>query len=231
MGISVVQTKTATTNAAFSVTVTLTPTGAGNCLVVCAGDYLPAPALHGITLGGLAGNFARATGTTSGDAGGEIWVDPNCAGGQTVLVVTCGAGWPGGIGVVVYEVSGLVTSGAVDKVSDATGTSTGITSGATATTTAIAGLWVGMGFIFGENITGPPSPWTNTTLSGYDSYGDSLVAGYQVVSSAGTATYASTGAGSAQWVGAVVTLRGLPAPPVARRNPLPMQAVARAAYY
>jgi hypothetical protein len=198
---------------------------------VCASDYLPSPALHGITLGGLAGNFARATGTTSGAAGGEIWVDDNCAGAQTALVVTCGAGFPGGIGVIAYEISGLVTSGAVDQVSAATGTSTGITSGATATTTAITELWVGMSYIFGENITGPPSPWTNTTLSGYDSYGGSLVAGYQVVSSTGTATYASAGAGSAQWVGAVVTLRGLPAPPVARRNPLPMQAVARAAYY
>src|ERR1039457_124610 len=92
---SVVQTKTGTATSGLSAAVTLTSTGAGNCLVVCASDYLPSPALHGITLGGLAGNFARATGTTSGAAGGEIWVDDNCAGGQTALVVTCGAGFPG----------------------------------------------------------------------------------------------------------------------------------------
>src|ERR1039457_1905745 len=115
MAISVVQTKTTSgSSTSTTLTVTLAATTAGNCLVVCVGGISSSwYAVTGVTLGGLAGNFAKATGSNS-SYDGEIWVDDNCAGGQTSLVVT----WAGTTeaAAVVYEISGLATSGAVDQV-------------------------------------------------------------------------------------------------------------------
>ena len=240
MAISVVQTKTGTVGSALTIPVTLTSTTAGNCLVVCYASSYDASKITGLTLGpsGSGGNFAKATGITSaGYTDAEIWVDHNCAGGQTTLTFTTdgGSGAQSIAGWVVYEISGLTGGGAVDQVSAQGGTTTAVTSGTTATTTAASEIWVGMGTAYYPGITGPSPPWTNTE-TGMGSGSSAIVGGYQVVSSTGTATYASTATGAQQApavAGAVATLMAYvaPGPPVARRNPLPMQAVNRAAYY
>src|ERR1017187_7326581 len=222
MAITVVQTVTGSASGTTPLTLTLAATGAGNCLVVCySASGTGAPVASGITLGGMP---VAQTGKTTGEqaAGnlcdGEIWIDDNCTGGQTSLAIT-----PNGyahFAVVVYEIAGLVTSGVVDQVASATANSgTAVTSGSTATTTQASEIWVGLGSQYAAaSITGPSSPWTNTTLSAYQGGSGSCVTGYQVVSSAGAATYASTGNVSNPWVGAVVTLKGA-APPGATVTP------------
>ncbi len=68
--------------------------------------------------------------------GGEIWYDPNCASGQTVVTVTCGSGAGGspGIWLAVYEVTGAIAADQASANADGTGTATTWTSGTTSVT-------------------------------------------------------------------------------------------------
>jgi len=200
MTISVVQTK-----AANSLTVTLaSPTTAGNCLIVCVASLnATTPAsISGITLGGSADNFAAAVSNTAQTASAFIWVDPNCAGGQTSVVIsgshlTVSAG---NGGVIVYEVSGLAASSVADKTSSSNAASgTTWTSAATATTTQASEFWVGVADAF--NPVGPSSPWSNTAA------GTSAIAGQQIVSSTGTATYNGTCTNTGPVAAAVATFK------------------------
>src|SRR5580692_6602601 len=109
---TLVQSKSGSATSGTTITVTLTSnTTAGNCLVVCAGDYagtFPAT-VTGITLGGSAGNFTLGESkNTSAEPDAEIWADPNCAGGQTSVVVTFSATVTDAA-VWVMEWSGVVT--------------------------------------------------------------------------------------------------------------------------
>lgn len=186
------------TTIANTLTVTIPSTTAGNCLVVCVGaasGNATAPALTGVTLGGAAGNFGAlvtktATNGISAADGAFIWADPNCAGGQTSVVisgtnlnVTAGVG-----GVVVYEVSGLVLSAVLDKSSSgSSGTNvTTWSSGATATTAQASEFWVGC-VVGSGTVTAPGSPWTDSGAGL-----SHMAAGTQIVSATGTATYNST---------------------------------------
>src|SRR6185437_3767951 len=198
MAISVVHTTSANT-----LTVTIPSTTAGNCLIVCVGSFnstTPAT-ISGITLGGSADNFAAATSNNSQTAAVFIWCDPNCAGGQTSVVISgsnlvVGSGTGG---VVIYEVSGLATASVVDKVSNSSaGVGSTFTSGTTATTTVANEFWVGIGIGSNGGATGPSSPWANTTPGG-----GACVAGQQIVSSTGTATYSGSISFAAADAGAV----------------------------
>jgi hypothetical protein len=193
MAISIVH-----TTAANASPVTIPSTTAGNCLVVCIMSFnnVGAASVSGVTLGGAAGNFADVVDGHGANApqfaDAFIWADPNCAGGQTSvavagtnLVVTTGSG-----GIVVYEVSGLKSSAVVDQTNNG-GTVTGTTwtSNATSTTTAASELWVGCADA--DTPAGPSAPWSNTSV------GTGGVAGQQVVSSTGAATYNGTQTSSA----------------------------------
>src|ERR1035441_10193259 len=199
------------TTGANTLTVTIPSTTAGNCLVVCIASYGSGliGSISGITLGGSAGNFA-ALAAVNGAANGSdsngafIWADPNCAGGQTSVVISgsdlsvaSGSG-----GVVIYEISGLPTSSVLDKASTGGDSVIGTawSSGATATTTVANEIWIGCAATDYDG-TGPSSPWTNTVLGG----GIGL-AGYQIVTSVGAATYSGTQSTSGTWAAAVVTL-------------------------
>ena len=221
MAISVVQTVTgAGSGDGVTVTLTLASTTAGNCLVVCAGMGQPGnqtPSVNGITLGGSAGNFASAVAASKTHVAATIWTDQNCAGGQTSLAVTGPAnGSSYELGVAAYEVSGLLTSSAVDKTSsDTTANSSAWTSSATATTTNNSEIWFGVmgGEVNATSFAGPSSPWNNTSNLGTST--GIAIAGYQIVSATGAATYSGTftGVTSNVWACVAATLIGLPSLP------------------
>ena len=199
-----------------TVTVTLgSPTTAGNCLLVAVlttgtGNN---PAVSGITLGSSGDTFTSliSNGSGTSDVIAAIFADPGCSGGQTtVTVTTSGGSGTGYMNVSVLEVSGLVTSAGslLDKSSGATGSgSTSWSSGTTATTTQAAEFWIGCGgTYYTATITGPSSPWTN--LATQDGPQLHTVAGYQVTSATGTATYSGTFSVSENSGAVVVTLKG-----------------------
>ena len=228
MSPSLVQSKSATGTTGTSVTVTLTSnTGAGNCLVVCVGatQATTNPTVSGITLGGSAGNFAlaKAVNTNGTAVDCEVWADPNCAGGQTSVVVSFNAGSGSGLGYVVWvmEWSGIVTSSPVDKTNgQAPGASASWSSLSSGTLSQASELVIGaIAQSAGSNstITGPGAPWTNLAQvnAGIDV---GLMAGYQVVSATTAQTYNGTQSLSGAGYGAVIATfkasGGGPPPPI-----------------
>ena len=208
MAISVVH-----TTASNTLATTIPSTTAGNCLIVCVGSFnnLAQASISGITLGGLADNFAQAVAghSTNGSSGFNdafVWCDPNCSGGKTSVVIS-GTDVRVDIadgGVVIYEVSGLAASSVVDKTSNGgAGTGTAWFSGTTATTTQANELWVGCVCSDPGISTLPGTPWNNT-----ENTGNFAAAGQQVVSSTGTAVYNGTQSSSSVWVAVVATLNG-----------------------
>ena len=210
MSISVVQSKTADALSTSITSLSLalsSSTTAGNTLVVAVSFIAGSTGVtvSGITLGGSAGNFAKAVG--SGNPHGldaEIWCDPNCAGGDTSVVISFTGGNATDAFAWAYEVSGLASS-PVDKSSSGAPSGEGDwSSGTTATTSQATEIWFGVAV--GEDAASPSSPsgWTNTALNGSgEEWGQ---AGYQIVSSTGTATYSGTP--SVYYAAAVVTLEG-----------------------
>jgi hypothetical protein len=219
MAITIVQQASASGfSTGSAITATLpSPTTAGNCLVVCASGGSGA-IISGITLGGASGNFALAKrGNTNNDA--EIWTDQNCAGGQTAVAVT-----PSTFSVltfVVYEVAGLLTTGAVDVTVSGTGAAVPWSSGTSATTSQPNELWVGCCGINVTSETGPASPWVNTAVNNSTSSGNWVVAGVQIVSATGTVTYNGTGTGGGgTWDCVAISLIGASqGPPAAQDQP------------
>ena len=211
--VAFVQSASSTSIVGATVTVTLSATTAGNCLVVAseASQGAANPTITGITLGGAADHFAQLAivgDPTASVAFVEIWADPNCAGGQTSVVVTYSVNPPGTACVWVYEFSGIASSGILDKSSTAFTGSTQATwdSGATPTTTQASELWFGANAGFSTTTTGPSSPWNNSSV--LTSGARNLIAGYQIVSSTGTADYSGTYSPNSYETAAVVTLKG-----------------------
>jgi hypothetical protein len=215
MTISLVQSASSSTLVTNTITVTLgSPTTAGNCLIVAEGasGTVTNPTVTGITLGGVADNFGtnpliRIGDPALSDAFTEIWADTNCAGGKTSVVLTY-SGSPTTGSVWVYEFSGLASASILDQSSSAYSGSTQATwdSGTTATTTQPNELWVGANTGYSTTITGPGAPWINSAI--LNSGTRYLIAGYQIVSSTGTADYSGTYNGNSYECAAVVTLKG-----------------------
>lgn len=179
-------------------------TTAGNCVVVCFLDNgsLTTPSVSAMTLGGSAGNFAALV-TSTNSAGHQlatIWADPSCAGGQTAIAVTEASG--NHPVIIAYEISGIASASPLDKSSTGNASSGTWSSGTTATTTQAAEAWVGCAVINNTPPTGPGAPWTNTNQTNSTTQ---AIAGQQITSSTGTATYNGT-SGSTNWAAAVVTL-------------------------
>ena len=182
-----------------------------------------------VSLGGAAGNFGSivSQGNSSDHAIVTCWGDPDCAGGQTaVAITTTGSSGTQAISAIVFEISGMPSTltGILDKsaVLSSSGFVTSWTLGPTATTTQADEMWLA---IVGGNVssstagtyTGPGSAWTNTVLSGVNNYTGGFsaggVAGYQVVSSTGTASYNGT-CTSSTLDGLVLTLKASSTTPV-----------------
>ena len=206
---------------------------AGNCLIACFTviDQPGTASITSVKTGASADNWASAAVENQASVNGVITAIYACpdtgASSSTVNVaVTFGGTASTSNNVVVlvdiFEVSGLVLSSAVDKTSVNSPGGTGetsFTSDATATTTQASEFWIGVAGAWTESsgvsvgFGGPSSPWANETaltgtakLSG-TSYGAAQVAGYQVASSTGTATYSGTMSQSSLYCAAVVTLK------------------------
>jgi hypothetical protein len=201
------------TGTSSPLTVTISATGTGNCLVVFFGaaDTVTAPTVSGITLGGAAGNFAQAAGAGGGthiDA--EIWTDRNAASGQTSVVIS----WSGGVSTTVAgrieEWPGIVTAvSPVDKTSTGTGTTaTSWSSGATGPLTQAAEIVTGMVANtsgLSTSITGPSSPWTNQAeVDSATAIGE--MNGWQQVAATTSQTYSGTFANLTSYSAVVVSL-------------------------
>jgi len=207
VGISVVQSaKAAGASVSFA-----SPTTAGNCVVVCVTDganITGTISVTAVTLGGSAGNFASAA-AVGGASNGQlaaIWTDQNCAGGKTAVAATVSNSKDPEI--FAYEISGLLTSSAVDKTSTGNSLSNAAawSSGSTATTAQATEIWIGcMSTRYGQTVT-PPGAYTSQGQSGSGT--NQGYAGYEVVSSTGTAVYNGTVSPSSPYAAAVVTLKG-----------------------
>jgi hypothetical protein len=198
---SLVQSKSATGTSATSITVTLnSPTTAGNCLIVALGadDGTANEQISGITLGGSAGNFAVAnTAYNDGFLNAAIWADPNCAGGQTTLVIslTHGNNSVPAIAAWVMEWSGLAATSVVDKAPAGVNTSgTTWSSGSTGTLSQASEVAVGVVYGAISGLSTPGSPWTELgTLTATNGANTALLgAGYQVTSATTAVTYNGT---------------------------------------
>ncbi|HEV2252532.1 MAG TPA: hypothetical protein VGS06_05000, partial [Streptosporangiaceae bacterium] len=212
-----VQSASAVTATGGSTTLTVSlpaVTTAGNCLVVCVTTAGGTGAtVTGITLGGSADHFAVAKATQNGTSVDcEIWTDPNCAGGQSTVVITLSGS--ADCTAEVMEFTGIPAS-PVDKTAGSTGTSATFTSGATAALAQSAEIAIGVAAATssggtGLNVTGPPS-WGNfTQLSssgGGGSHVYSLIS-YLGVSSTAAQTYQGTVSSASQpWAAAIATIK------------------------
>ena len=200
------------TGTSSPISVTLSATGTGNCLVVFFGATgISVPTITGITLGGAAGNFAQAAGVTTAILDTEIWTDFNATPGQTAVSISFGGSSPHVAGRV-EEWAGIITSGnPVDKTStgnDGGSAGTSWSSGATATLTQANETVVGMSAnTSGTNntITGPSSPWTNQAeVDQTVNLGE--LNGWQLVSATTAQTYSGTFNSLGRWAAVVVTL-------------------------
>lgn len=207
MAITVVQTATASA-LSFSFASNVT---AGNTVIVCVSSEGGATgSISGITIGGQPDHFAEVSAAhehVSNYVDVFIWADFNATGGSSSVTVSgsqLNVDGTGG-GLVAYEVSGLAS---VDRTHAGTGSGTSWSSGAT-TTTAADEFWVGVANAY-NGISAASSPWGGGHSFQY------ACSQYQVVSSTGAATYASTCTAS-EWAAAVATLSGpLPTPPSVR---------------
>jgi len=227
------------TTTGTSLTLTLPrSTGAGNTVIVTAvSSATPAnPTISGITLGGLADNFASSAsaGSTSTDnATTMMWADPGCAGGQTSLSVSFTTGNTGSICGTAMEFAGLLTASVVDKTAGSPNGSTSTSWTSTATSALAQPYEVAIGTVGAFNataigtITGPSSPWTNLTQETSASTHLGLLTGYQVLASTSAVSYAGSFGVTANYAALVVTFKavGVISPASGR------QAVKRAAYY
>lgn len=207
MAITVVHTTTAST-----LSVTIPSTTAGNCLVVCISteDFsgTTVQSVSGVTLGGSAGNFAQLAASALAGANvcaSFIWADPNCAGGQTAIVISgsnLNVATTAG-GVTVYEISGLTASSVLDQSSTSIGASATYTSGTTPTTTQASEIVIGC-INFFDTLSTSPAGYTNSTFT----FG---ITGYKIVSATGAYVYSATQSPSGNYAGAVVALKAAPA--------------------
>ena len=190
----------------------LKPTTQGNCIVVIINAYNSTsgnvPAVTSVTLNGAAGNFFAAANAVSGYVASlyalsAIWVDYNCAGGQTVIAINGPNLTINGDQIQIFEVSGLPLTNPVDRTSTGASAVSGTSwsSGATAATRFANQIWFGSFQAGFAPTTTPGPPWVNQ--------GSTLDLGggaYQVAAAKGTATFAGTQTTTGAWAAAVVTL-------------------------
>jgi hypothetical protein len=196
--------QSASNSAIAGVTVIVTlpgPTGAGHSLVVYVGESQDTtnPTVSGITLGLSADNFAVCSSNhNNAEINSEIWYDPGCAAGQTIVTVTfnAGTGTDQALAVWVDEIPDILT---LDKHPAGAGNSSGATSWASTATGALSNPNEFLaGVVAAETttatpptITGPGIPWTNHAPVNLQSV-FSMLAGYETVTTTATQAYSGT---------------------------------------
>jgi hypothetical protein len=183
----------------------------GNCVVVVVNGFSTGtPSVSGVTLGGSAGNFEQAASAVSSLSGDEylaaIWVDPDSAGGVANVAVTGAGGLSvnANYGIILLEVSGLVSVSVVDQAATAIGNGTGWgTSGIIGETTVPNEIWIGANSQI-STATPPTTPWSSLRYSSTNAG-----AGYRIVSGIGTPVYAGIQGSSGVWAAVTITLKGV----------------------
>jgi len=198
-----------------ALTVTLpSPATAGNCLVACIGGHNAnaVTALYSSASQDQWGTTAAVTASASAETC-EIWIDPACAGGNTT--VSCSVTNSGLVIMQVFEFSGVASGSPVDgtpasavSVPQVSSWSSGA-SGTASAGDVVIGASCGFNGSGAYTLTGPSSPWTNeayiaTSLS---SIWVRLIAGYQVLSGSGTATYSGTSSAAQSYGAAAIALK------------------------
>ncbi len=181
-------------------------------------DYNGANLVSGISQSGA--NWSRLTGANyNGTLFGtstELWYAPNVQNAGTAVTINCGISAIIGIAAaVIVEYSGVATTGALDQMATATGSSGTGATGNTATTAQANEVWVGgIGVAANDSsisglsngfaeIAGVTQTWSY--LIG--NYYDTIFAVDKIASSTGQAGCTGT-FGSGGWAGAIATLKG-----------------------
>ena len=212
---ALVQHASGTTNGATSVVVTLgAATTPGNCLIACfsSGGWTSAPTVSTPKIGSSTDNWALAKSEvfTSDDVSTYIYTDQ----GLTVSSTSVTVGFTSSQAFVVdvFEWSGILSTGALDKTNGATTTSTTWTSGSSGTLTKPKEVAFGCHGYYASSsntITGPGSGWTNESENNASSGGFPVgqMCGYQQVNSTSALTYNGTDSnGSIFSATAIITL-------------------------
>ena len=161
--------------------------------------------------------WSRAT-QTLGTAGTttEIWIAPNVSGASASVSITQASLRSA---AVVMEYSGILTASPLDQTANTTGSSTAPVTGTTATTTLANELWVGgIGFISSTPTLGTiQNTFTSITSSQSTSTAANNAKVYAIermVTATGAASSGGTLSPSAQWSGAMITLKAAPVSPL-----------------
>lgn len=196
-----------------SVTVTLgTPATAGNCLVACIGGY-DVGAVENVTSAASADHWAAGVIEDISVTTCEIWVDRNCAGGNTTVSATVTNS--GLLMMEIFEFSGIDPSAPIDVITQNGSASISNTSWSSGTSGTYSAGDVLVGMCSASNasvtytMTGPSSPWINEASVGANVTPNlaRMIAGYQITTGGGTMTYAGTNTGFVRYGAAAVALK------------------------
>jgi hypothetical protein len=226
MTISLVQSASNTGTSLTALTVTLgAGVTTGNTVVVCyaSAGTVADPTISGITLSGKSFTSVVADNNFSGYGDMEIWVLPNCPGGsKTISVSMTGGSGTAFTAAFALEFAGLQSVSPADKSSanNPSSASASWTSNATPATTHTTELCVGFVPCAAETatiptITGPTSPWTNSSpVTGtFSGNGQAAIFSYQVINTEQAVTYSGTVSATCYSAPAVATFIAA-APPV-----------------
>lgn len=217
MTITLVQTAAASSGTADVSALTVTLGGlatAHNCLVACIGGF-DVGAVVNVTSSGSPDHWGTTAAVTEDltVTTCEIWVDPNCAGGNTTVTVAVTN--PGLLMAQVFEFSGVLASSPADVTTVNGSASIANTSWSSGTSSAYTSGDVLVGMCASSNasvlytMTGPSSPWINEASVGANVAPNfaRMIAGYQVTSGGGTMAYAGTNTGFVRYGAAAVALK------------------------
>jgi len=214
VAISIVQSKNVLNPGSATASFTSSTT-AGNCVVAILCTYATTNvtiSTSAVTLGGNADNFRQLASVQSGFASSDtqyaaIWIDQQCAGGQTAVAATVSnATWTDGAAIILLELAGVAVSNPWDlnfTSTDSATTGTAITSG-TAGATIVAGEFV-IGVAYPDNgVTAESGSFTNITV-GSSPY--TATVGTATIATVGsTLAYTATGGSSGIWSALEVAL-------------------------
>lgn len=219
MTIALVQAASATSgtsNAHAQAVALATPATAHNCLVACVAGY-NCNAVEAVTSAASQDGWgtSAAVSATSASVTCEIWVDPDCAGGNAT--VNAGVTTAGLLMVQVFEFSGVLASAPVDVTVSADSLAVTNTSWSSGTSGAYQAGDVLVGMCSTSNaatlytMTGPSSPWVNEASIGANVAPNlaRMIAGYQVTTGGGTMTYAGTNSGFVRYGAAAIALKAV----------------------
>ena len=212
MTVSVVQSKVILDATSGSFT---SPVGAGNTVVVAVVTFNNSNVTittSAVTLGGSGAGFAQAA-SAQAYGGGQtsytaLWYGPTGAGGQTAVAATVTNGtFSAGqsTGLIIYEISGLITISPLDQTAAAAAASgTAINSGNTPVTSQASEISIGAAYADFQ-MTGFDGSYTNLHLGdGGLVFG---AAGYLVLAATGAQNYTATQASSGSWAAVTATFR------------------------